>query len=171
MVQILLLRLELLFSVLCVTPEIPPPPPFFFFFFFFESIRFVQHLTHCPGWLSQTWKAKAEMLSLMPDTWCRFGGDCTTGTVLPLSHPRKSLRYFLSCSRLCLFLLCFATQLSSLCKSQPLCWDYCEKLCTYHSDTQYLDLLRHFFFPIKIVNWAQLMSVYTSSEQLIDAHN
>lgn len=65
---------------------------FFFFlllFLFFESIRFVQHLTHCPGWLSQTWKSKAEMLPLMPDTWCRFGKDCTTGTALPSPQSQK----------------------------------------------------------------------------------
>lgn len=76
-----------------------------------ESICFVQHLTHCPGWLSQTWKAKAEILSLMPDTWCRFGGDCTTGTVLPLSQSQKVPEVF-PCLSAALFvspLLCHPT--------------------------------------------------------------
>lgn len=70
-----------LFTVLCwaSSPILPPA--------LFES--FVQHLTHCPGWLSQTWKSKAEMPPLMPDTWCRFGKDCATGTALPLHQSQK----------------------------------------------------------------------------------
>lgn len=91
MVQILLLPSETFFCVLCSAPGLPtpPPPPPLPPLFLRESISFVQHLTHCPGWLSQTWKAKAEMLSLMPDTWRRFGGDCSTGTVLPLPQSQK----------------------------------------------------------------------------------
>lgn len=52
------------------------------------SISYV--LTHAAlGDRARRRKAKAEMLPLMPDTWCRFGGDCTAGTVLPLSQSKK----------------------------------------------------------------------------------
>lgn len=116
--------------------------------FFFESIRFVQHLTHCPGWLSQTWKARAEMLSLMPDTWCRFGGDCTTGTVLPLSQSQKvpEVFPFLFAAVFVSTLLCHPT-LQPLSESAPvfgLVWG----VCIYPSfDTHYSDCLRYFLGP------------------------
>lgn len=91
----------------------------------------------------------------MPDTWCRFGGDCTTGTVLPLSQSQEVPEVFplLSVS---LFVspLRFATQLPSLCKSRPLCWDQGDKVLKYDARhpfaTHCSDLQRYFFRPQKI---------------------
>lgn len=71
--------------ILCATPE---SQVFLHLFIFSLEISYIL-TSECPGWLNRTRKAKAEMLPLMPNTWCRFGGDCTSGTALPLPQSKK----------------------------------------------------------------------------------